>query len=340
MPSKAGSKDEAPIEGVLQMLGDDHPTSKTHRCPYQPNGADEKICSELTSNYQRNKAGCCGTSDHRAFPPCNSVRRKCVDCLADGMRERANTVCDPKTGLCEEHKELAQKTVLRPQVQVQRHVPRLALRAEPTYRPTAPKPPVAQPSVVAKPLPDEKPVFKSPAKPSPTVKKVSAQVPKGAEVKKAAVVEQALAAPVKSPELPVFDFEAGVQKMSKLSKREMEVVVAVLENKELAGITKASLAAWVSGICTRLGIPTTNRHEAYDRRGALRQIFIRHSSFQSEGKVESKTQEPQEPKTIRTNIGSSGKEEEEQALLARFRKLRDEDRALVLTYVRSFDGRQ
>ncbi len=96
-----------------ERSGGTTPGSFPHLCPYRPTGASREFCHEITSNLQRNMAGCCGTQDYRNFAPCNSSLRKCIRCLST-LGSKAKTVVDVKRGLCLEHSEEADHAVAVP----------------------------------------------------------------------------------------------------------------------------------------------------------------------------------------------------------------------------------
>ena len=95
-------------EGPVKIEGGTTPSSFPHICPYHPKGADRKTCDRYTSNYQRNRAACGGSNDHRNIPPCNSELRRCIICLAEGRGAMARYVTDVEKGMCTNHKALAE----------------------------------------------------------------------------------------------------------------------------------------------------------------------------------------------------------------------------------------
>ena len=101
------TRDVKDDEGAVRVSGGTTPDAFPHLCPYQPKGAFREFCVETTSNYHRNMQGCCGTSDHRNFAPCNSKFRKCHVCLVRGEGKLNRPVVDRKRGLCLEHQEEA-----------------------------------------------------------------------------------------------------------------------------------------------------------------------------------------------------------------------------------------
>lgn len=145
-----------------------------------------------------------------------------------------------------------------------------------------------------------------------------------------------------------FDLDTSAAKVAKLTQRDREIIEGVLENNEIVGLTKGSLYARVSGLCSRLDIPVTNRFESYDRRKALKLIWNRYKQLVSEEKLHpkeilplaSRVPQPISPK-IQSPVGRRlAMERQERELLSLFRQKTLEERALILEYAKSLSSRR
>ncbi len=90
---------------------------------------------------------------------------------------------------------------------------------------------------------------------------------------------------VRAVSKPEFDLGASAQKICNLTKRDKEIVEALLSHHKPAGLTEASFKARISGICSELSIPTTNRFEVYDRREALKLVWGRYEAMLADGTI-------------------------------------------------------
>ena len=285
-------------EGGVRMQGGTTPASFNHQCPYQQYGANKIFCEETTTNYQRNLAGCCGTSDSRNFAPCNSFLRRCVKCLSEGRGSKSNKVEDVARGLCEEHAGVGQNSavpkprqITPPQV-VRRAVSVLNSTPRPFKAPMVDKPRLPasatvvdtrlemmrnigskmadvarRPPVVPIPPP-------SPPRPLARVERIVPPVLSGVDKLEAKFVESK----VPKPQVE-FDVDACAKRVSSLSARNREILGDVSQGRKPVGLTDDSLKSILSAIATSLGIPKTNRYEGFDRRGAVLRVWARHKEL-------------------------------------------------------------
>jgi len=325
------------------MEGGTTPTSFPHRCPYQRFGASKNFCEETTASYQRNLAGCCGTNDSRAFAPCNSQWRKCVKCLSEGRGSKSNKVEDVARGLCEEHAEGAQTSAVsrpRQSTPAPKPVPRVvvAILTQPKVRVAASATETEARLEVMRNIGKNM----QPASPKPCpVPPVVYVPPKRPEVSKPAwkpAPKSVVAAPVQKAPVPQLDIDACAARFSTLTNRDRRVVAAVMsDGRKIAHVRlqmkRNSLDATLSTICTKLGIPKSNRYVFYDRAGALRQVWLRYQDIGRVGEPLSQKPAPvaEEPTSVvRQRAEVSDMSPQERELLLRYRCMTLDQRALFL----------
>ncbi len=311
-------------EGAVKVSGLLTPNGFPHRCPYQEHGASEKICKELTSNYQRNLAGCCGTQDSRAFAPCNSQFRKCHKCLLGGKGSKAGIVVDVKRGLCEDCVKAADNP------------DKAAGSAKPAYRPvpvprrlamdisavSASRPSVATKTPLKSKLKpaEQKPVATMPVLPALGGLRAEWEPAKTAEPQAqppAPAREQA----EKISDVPESVIETCAARVPALSSRNQEILKAALAGKRsIEGLREGSFKVQFGDACNKLEIPKTRiKKGAHSRRNILRRVYARYEQLVAEGRLK-----PSSPKIDR-----------QAELLGHFWKKGPKAQALILEFARN-----
>lgn len=271
-------KPEASDGGLVKIVGGTAPNEFPHVCPYQPAGAARTFCADMTSNFQRNKGGCCGTADYRSFAPCNSVLRKCLVCLLDGKGANARTVVDVRRGLCAEHKEAADAAAPAPSPVLQPR--RYAVQSDIPIRTTRkPRPEWAKPAPVA---------AKGPTEPEVSKPALVRSVEVNPGPKPAAPPKDALPAPPPGELLTQHQIKEMAARVSRLGRREMQVIVELLDQSyevvaQKLGLHTSAVVTYMHSACRRLGIPRSNRFVAYDRLGAVRLVVARYKQLATKG---------------------------------------------------------
>lgn len=303
-------------DGRVRMTGGTLPGSFPHICPYRPQGADQDFCAETTSNLQRNKNGCCGTSDSRGFAPCNSRLRKCIACLLAGDGIKNKPVVDTKRGLCADHVQAADNPLPpRPFYKPQPIVRRVAVDIGPVTRrprPTFARAPAEQEKLRPPAFIERLVKPYEPQPPAPVVKKVEEEP----EVVVGESGEPDVPSPEKTVEPPVEEVlphdgedsppellvpelvpaqllePAQVEEMARMvpdfSPRELETCLLLVDKEVGAvarelGIRESGVINYMHMACRWWELPKDKPLEPFDRLAALRTIMRRYKELEAEG---------------------------------------------------------
>lgn len=290
---------QTPLDGRVVMQGGTGPADFPHKCPYRVHGADKPTCVETSSNYQRNLAGCCGTSDSRGYAPCNAYLRKCHRCLAEGKGSKANQVNPEhiRSGLCEEH-AIAALAPPKPAVKP-RYVPTGPKVTDmPRLAPTTPKAPV-MPRIEAMQTPA--PAVPRPVVPAPAPKTVPAVVApvvqKQSEpqrpVREVVLVSMPrtplkMAAPVDAYQARYeriareFDVDKAVQRLKRLTITRLDLARRLAAGEVVSSVNAKSMPSIKSSLCSHVGIPKMTGHGGLSyRMRLLRKAVERYDELQN-----------------------------------------------------------
>lgn len=165
-------------------------------------------------------------------------------------------------------------------------------------------------------------------KPSPTLTRKkrfeTAKEPRRVSVEPEPVPEEGASAP-KVLSHSRFDIKVCAQRAFMLTERDKELVEDALQGNRTQGLTEQSFHSRLSGICTKIGIPTTNRHEGYNRRGALRMVWERYLRLSKETRKLGTEKAGRNPPT----------QAQERELLELYRRKEPREREDILNYIRS-----
>jgi|GEM_PF-3602072 len=249
----------------------DTPDCELHECPYAAHGADKEFCLSLTTNYNRNLNGCCGSNDSRGFGPCSSKWRKCFKCVGEGKGKNADEVVDVDRGLCQSHLDVSSDQ--KPNLYVR---PLSVARLTPSR--VAPKR-VDKPKVRIVKVREFVPAAKKPPEPSPKPDPKPEPILKlETESKSEPIADPKPVAPLSA--MSEFDLNQCVQKYRELTELNKKSLGFLLRGEPVPSWGPKSTKTKKSELCTMVGIPK-GKPGGQDRLELVRRVVARVEEIES-----------------------------------------------------------